>query len=98
MVDPAFINNGTVFEIAKTGNTYSAPTILASFNGTDQDPLGNLTTDAAGDFFGTTFDGEDTNQLRRHGVRNRQNRQHLQCADNTGILQWHLMAKSRLAA
>ena len=28
-------NDGAVFEIAKTGNTYSAPTILASFNGTD---------------------------------------------------------------
>jgi uncharacterized repeat protein (TIGR03803 family) len=52
-------NDGTVFEIAKTGAGYaSTTTILASFNGTDGlHPLTGLIADAAGDLFGTTEQG-----------------------------------------
>jgi uncharacterized repeat protein (TIGR03803 family) len=50
---------GTVFEIVKTANGYaSTPTTLASFNGTNgQYPQAGLIADAAGDLFGTIFDG-----------------------------------------
>ncbi len=53
---------GTVFEIAKTSTGYaSSPTTLVSFNGTDgQDPLGGLIADAAGNLFGTTWQGGAT--------------------------------------
>jgi uncharacterized repeat protein (TIGR03803 family) len=49
-------NDGTVFEIAKTGSSYSnTPTVLTSFNGTNgKEPLSSLIADAAGDLFGTT--------------------------------------------
>jgi uncharacterized repeat protein (TIGR03803 family) len=52
-------NDGTVFEIVKTGNGYaSTPTTLATFNGTDGAlPRGGLIADAHGDLFGTTFAG-----------------------------------------
>jgi uncharacterized repeat protein (TIGR03803 family) len=55
--------DGTVFEIAKTGSTYaSAPTTLVAFNGTNgANPAGSLITDVAGDLFGTTASGGDTN-------------------------------------
>jgi uncharacterized repeat protein (TIGR03803 family) len=50
---------GTVFEIAKTKLGYaSTPTTLVSFTGADgAKPLGSLIADAAGDLFGTTFEG-----------------------------------------
>ena len=49
---------GTVFEITKTGSSYSStPTTLASFNGADGDaPFAGLIADA-GDLFGTTANG-----------------------------------------
>ena len=52
-------NNGMVFEIKKTNGVYdSAPTVLASFNGTDgASPAGGLIADAAGNLFGTTSAG-----------------------------------------
>jgi uncharacterized repeat protein (TIGR03803 family) len=53
-------NDGTVFEIVKTGaNTYaSTPTTLVDFNGTNGDtPYGSLIADANGDLFGTTAKG-----------------------------------------
>ena len=51
--------DGTVFEIAKTRHGYSsAPATLVSFSGSDgATPDGSLITDAAGDLFGTTFQG-----------------------------------------
>ena len=50
---------GTVFEIAKTGGTYSStPTTLVTFNGSNGEyPFAGLIADAAGDLFGTTIDG-----------------------------------------
>ena len=53
---------GTVFEIAKTGGTYGAPTTIATFNGTANgaNPLGGLTADASGNLFGTTSGGGAT--------------------------------------
>ena len=55
---------GTVFEIARTGGAYAAtPTTLVSFNGNFSNggngisPEAGLTTDAAGDLFGTTEAG-----------------------------------------
>jgi uncharacterized repeat protein (TIGR03803 family) len=49
---------GTVFEIAKTGNTYGSPTTLASFGITSgEDPVGGLIADAAGNLYGTTTYG-----------------------------------------
>ncbi len=47
---------GTVYEIACVDGSYaSAPTALASFNGTDgANPVDGLFADAAGDLFGTT--------------------------------------------
>jgi uncharacterized repeat protein (TIGR03803 family) len=50
---------GTVFEIVKTEGGYaSAPTILVSFTGADgANPYGSLIIDAAGDLFGTTYQG-----------------------------------------
>jgi uncharacterized repeat protein (TIGR03803 family) len=50
--------DGTVFELAKTSSGYAAPTVLASFNGTNgADPSSELIADAAGDLFGTTISG-----------------------------------------
>jgi hypothetical protein len=50
---------GTVFEIVKSGSSYSStPTVLVSFSGSNgANPYGGLITDAAGDLFGTTYDG-----------------------------------------
>jgi uncharacterized repeat protein (TIGR03803 family) len=50
---------GTVFEIPKTAGKYaSAPTTLVSFNVTNgASPSGALIADAAGDLFGTAYDG-----------------------------------------
>jgi hypothetical protein len=50
------INDGTVFEVAKTATGYaSTPIILASFDGTNgAAPAGDLIADANGDLFGTT--------------------------------------------
>jgi len=58
---------GTVFEIAKTGTGYaSTPTTLASFNGGNgQYPYASLIADAAGDLFGTTFEGGRTALMAR---------------------------------
>ena len=73
----------TVFEIAKTASGYaSTPTTLVSFcahtNGSDL-PLATsragLIADANGDLFGTTSLGGANG--RRHGVRDRQDRQRL---------------------
>jgi uncharacterized repeat protein (TIGR03803 family) len=52
-------DDGTVFEIANTGSGYAAaPTMLASFDGTDgQMPTGGLVADAHGDLLGTTAEG-----------------------------------------
>src|ERR1019366_6979488 len=52
-------NDGTVFEIAKTGGSYaSTPTTLVNFNGTNGNGQeAGLITDAAGDLFGTTQQG-----------------------------------------
>src|SRR4051794_34989159 len=47
-----------VFEIAKTGSGYSAPTTLVSFNSSNGgDPNSNLIADAAGNLFGTVAGG-----------------------------------------
>jgi uncharacterized repeat protein (TIGR03803 family) len=56
-------NDGTVFGITKTGSGYaSTPTTLFSFDGTDGDlPSGDLIADAAGDLFGTTYEGGANN-------------------------------------
>jgi len=52
-------NSGTVFEIAKTATGYaSAPITLANFNMTNGYlPQVGLVADAAGDLFGTTYEG-----------------------------------------
>ena len=48
-------SDGTVFEIVKTGSTYSStPTVLASFTGINGNGASGLVMDAAGDLFGTT--------------------------------------------
>jgi uncharacterized repeat protein (TIGR03803 family) len=49
-------DDGTVFEITKTGGTYAdSPTTLVSFNGSNgNQPLSGLIMDGAGDLFGTT--------------------------------------------
>jgi uncharacterized repeat protein (TIGR03803 family) len=51
--------DGTVFEIAKTGEGYlSTPATLKSFNGANgANPYAGLVADAAGDLFGTTETG-----------------------------------------
>lgn len=55
--------NGTVFELVRTGTTYAAPVTLATFDGINQiTPRGGLIADAAGDLFGTTYNGGATNQ------------------------------------
>jgi uncharacterized repeat protein (TIGR03803 family) len=56
-------NDGTVFEIAKTGSGYaSTPTTLASFNGANGGtPQAGLIADAAGNLFGTTAGGGANN-------------------------------------
>ena len=79
-----------MFEIAKTASGYaSTPTTLVSFNGTDgREPFAGLIADGAGDLFGTT--PWRRGERRRHGVRDRQDRQRLrQHADHTGQLQRH---------
>src|SRR5215475_3877249 len=49
---------GMVFEIAKTASGYTAPTTLASFNGSNgAQPSGPLIMDAAGNLLGTTAFG-----------------------------------------
>ena len=50
---------GTVFEIARTGATYAAPTTVATFTGTSNGsgPNSGLAADASGNLFGTTFSG-----------------------------------------
>ncbi|WP_027573953.1 S-layer family protein [Bradyrhizobium sp. WSM1743] len=52
-------NKGTLFEIAKSGSTYSGPIVLASFSGINgnEPSAGGLVMDAAGDLFGTTTSG-----------------------------------------
>ena len=55
-----FNNDGTVFELVNSGGTYSAPKVLASFNGPDGAiPQASLIADSAGDLFGTTAQGGD---------------------------------------
>ena len=65
---------GTVFEMVKSGLSYSAPVTLASFDGDDgaYTWAAGLIMDAAGDLFGTTADG-GANGLR-HSVRNGEHR------------------------
>ncbi len=51
---------GTVFELTKSGSSYSAPTAIASFSytgGSGSQALSGLTIDAAGNLFGTTYYG-----------------------------------------
>ena len=50
------LNDGTVFEIAKTANGYASfPTVLVNFADADgANPAGSLIADANGDLFGTT--------------------------------------------
>jgi uncharacterized repeat protein (TIGR03803 family) len=49
--------DGTVFELANTASGYTLNT-LVNFNGANgADPVGSLTVDAAGDLFGTTYQG-----------------------------------------
>jgi hypothetical protein len=52
-------NDGTVFEIVKTGSGYaSTPTTLANFNGTNgASPYAGLVADASGNLFGATYTG-----------------------------------------
>ena len=56
-------NDGTVFEIAKTGGSYaSTPTTLVSFDGANgANPSGGLILDAAENLFGTTGGGGANN-------------------------------------
>ena len=56
-------NSGTVFEIAKTLQGYAtSPTTLVSFTGADGgNPDSGLTADAAGNLFGTTYQGGTSN-------------------------------------
>ncbi|MCK1494931.1 hypothetical protein IVB14_32120 [Bradyrhizobium sp. 180] len=50
--------DGIVYELFKNGSTYGGPSFIATFNGANgQNPRGNLIVDAAGNLFGTTFDG-----------------------------------------
>ncbi len=50
--------HGTVFEIAKTGGSYGSATTLVSFTGADGwGPWAPLIIDAAGNIFGTTYQG-----------------------------------------
>jgi uncharacterized repeat protein (TIGR03803 family) len=54
---------GTVFELVKSGGVYaSAPTLLYEFDGTHGTaPYGGLLMDAAGNLFGTTYQGGASN-------------------------------------
>ena len=55
-------NDGTVFELVKSGSGYSAPVTLASFTGSNgANPYAGLIMDAAGDVFGTTENGGANN-------------------------------------
>ncbi|HEY3916289.1 MAG TPA: choice-of-anchor tandem repeat GloVer-containing protein [Stellaceae bacterium] len=49
--------DGTVFELAKTADGYSAPTTLVSFSSADGGASGALVADAAGNLFGVTNGG-----------------------------------------
>ncbi|WP_353228619.1 choice-of-anchor tandem repeat GloVer-containing protein [Novosphingobium sp.] len=52
------LNDGSVFELVKTGTTYSALVTLVTFNGTNGAyPYAGLTIDSAGNLFGTTSQG-----------------------------------------
>ncbi len=53
------VNNGTVFEVAKSGSSYaSTPIILTDFsNSPEASPVGSLLADAAGNLFGVTYTG-----------------------------------------
>jgi len=54
-------DDGTVFELVKSGNSYTLTTLVA-FNGTNgAHPQGSLIFDASGNLFGTTHDGGATN-------------------------------------
>ena len=79
-------DNGTVFELVNDGGSYTLKT-LVSFNGANgHSPEAGLIADAAGDLFGTTVGRRG--ERRRHGVRDRQDRQRLrQHAHHTGQLQ-----------
>jgi len=56
-------NLGTVFEIENTATGYSAPITLAAFDGTNgASPYASLTSDAAGNLFGTTASGGANDQ------------------------------------
>jgi uncharacterized repeat protein (TIGR03803 family) len=59
----ANVDDGTVFEIAKTAGGYaSTPTTLINFNGADgSKPNGSLIADSNGDLFGTTNSGGANN-------------------------------------
>jgi uncharacterized repeat protein (TIGR03803 family) len=52
-------DDGTVFEIEKTGSSYSStPIVLVNFNGTNgANPIAGLVADMNGNLFGTTYDG-----------------------------------------
>lgn len=66
--------DGTVFELAKTGSTYSAtPTVIASFEGTSTfEPVGGLFADATGNLLGATTANSDGNgvifEIRKAGA------------------------------
>lgn len=52
------LNDGSVFELVKTAGGYAAPVTLAAFNGTNGAyPNAGLVMDAAGNLFGTTYQG-----------------------------------------
>ena len=54
-------NDGTVFELVKSGSGYSAPVTLVTFTSSNgANPKGGLISDAAGDLFGTTYMGGGT--------------------------------------
>jgi hypothetical protein len=61
-------NDGTVFEMVKTAGGYGAPTTLVSFNFTDGSaPYRSLIIDAAGNLFGTTYNGGITSTDNPNG-------------------------------
>ena len=54
-------NDGTVFELVKSGSGYSASVTLVAFTSSNgANPKGGLISDAAGDLFGTTYMGGGT--------------------------------------
>lgn len=53
---------GTVFEIAKSGDSYGAPAVLVAFSTSEgATPVGGLIADRQGDLFGTTESGGANN-------------------------------------